>query len=87
MVAFGSPIDSILLKLHHKYSVLVRLMHNPLPSKASLHSSNLLLASSLVSAIKTISPAKSMHHGTVSQMDLEIFSIMTVKMKGLNADP
>ena len=28
-----------------------------------------------------------MHHGTVSQMDLEIPSIMTVKMKGHSVDP
>ena len=87
MVAFGPPIDSVPLKLHHKYSVFVQLMRNPLPSKASLHSSNLPLASSLVSATKIISLAKSMHYDTVSKMDLEISSIMTVKLKGLSADP
>ena len=59
----------------------------PLPFKASLHSFNLLLASSFVSATKTISSASSMHHGTVSQMDFDIFAIMTVKMKGLSANP
>ena len=70
MVTSGSLIDSVPLKLHHKYSVFVPFMRNPLPSKASLHwSSNLLLASSLVYATKTISSSKGIHHGVVSQME------------------
>ena len=74
-------------KLHRKYFVFIQLMHNPLPSKISLHSSNLLLASSLVSATRTILWAKSIPYCTVSQINLDISCIMTVKMKWLNVDP
>src|SRR5688572_2892400 len=87
LVIYGSPIKFVPLKLHRKYSIFVRLMRNPLPSKASLHSSNLLLAFSLVSAAKTKSSTKIMHHGTLSHKDLEISSIMIVKTKGFSVDP
>ena len=42
MDTFVSPIGVVPLKSHHKYSLFVRLMRNPLPSKTFPHSSNLI---------------------------------------------
>ena len=62
-------------------------MRKPLPFKTALHYSNLLLTSSLVSATNTISLANNILHGIVTQIDFEISSIMTVKIKELSAIP
>ena len=78
---------SLPLKLHLKYSVFVRLIRNPCLSKTVLHSSYLVLASSLVSATNTILSVNSMYYGTLSQIDLESLSMITTKRKGLSVDP
>ncbi|MFS8012275.1 hypothetical protein Hanom_Chr14g01318921 [Helianthus anomalus] len=66
MVIWVSSSMATPLKSQCRYSVLDRLIVRPLPSKATRHSSILSFRHCLVSAINTISSAKSMHIGIVS---------------------
>ncbi|MFS8018337.1 hypothetical protein Hanom_Chr15g01390891 [Helianthus anomalus] len=66
MVIWVSSSSATPLKSQCRYSVLDRLILRPLSSKATRHSSTLAFRHCLVSAINTISSAKSMHQGTVS---------------------